>query len=146
MIEQDVGLLTAIVSESEWWGSAADPEDILQDGNAFVVEVDGEMAGWLGFDEELHPEYKFASLDIILAPSFQARGLGREALRLVIDWLVAHRGHRRFTIDPAVANSRAIKAYEKVGFKPVGVMRKYELGTDGEWHDNLLMDLLSEEL
>jgi aminoglycoside 6'-N-acetyltransferase len=50
------------------------------------------------------------------------------------------------TIDPAAANTRAIAAYAKVGFRPVGVMRKYERGPDGTWHDGLLMDLLREEL
>ena len=38
----------------------------------------------------------------------------------------------------------AIRAYEKVGFKPVGVMRRSErdVGGDG-WHDSLLMELLA---
>jgi aminoglycoside 6'-N-acetyltransferase len=49
-------------------------------------------------------------------------------------------------IDPAASNERAIKAYERVGFKPVGVMRSYERGPDGTFHDGLLMDLLAEEL
>jgi L-amino acid N-acyltransferase YncA len=40
----------------------------------------------------------------------------------------------------------AIRAYEKVGFRRVGVMRSYERGPDGSWHDNLLMDLLAGEL
>src|SRR5205807_1641697 len=48
--------------------------------------------------------------------------------------------------DPAAHNSRAIKAYERVGFKPVGFMRQYERGPAGEWHDGLLMDMLADEL
>jgi aminoglycoside 6'-N-acetyltransferase len=28
----------------------------------------------------------------------------------------------------------------------VGVMRCYERGTDGKWHDGLLLDLLPEDL
>jgi aminoglycoside 6'-N-acetyltransferase len=39
----------------------------------------------------------------------------------------------------------AIRAYEKAGFRPVGVMRSYERGPDGTWHDGLLMELLAEE-
>ena len=35
---------------------------------------------------------------------------------------------------------------EKVGFKPVGIMRSYERGMDGTFHDGLLMDLLAHEL
>ena len=52
----------------------------------------------------------------------------------------------RIDIDPHEDNARAIRAYEKVGFKPVGIRRRYERGDDGTWHDNLLMDLVPEEL
>ncbi|GAA4297166.1 hypothetical protein GCM10023178_00160 [Actinomadura luteofluorescens] len=42
--------------------------------------------------------------------------------------------------------SNAIRSYEKVGCRPVGVMRPYERDIDGTWHDLLLTDLLSNEL
>jgi hypothetical protein len=43
-------------------------------------------------------------------------------------------------------NAAAIRAYEKVGFRAVGVMRQYERDVDGGgWHDGLLMELLAEE-
>ena len=48
---------------------------------------------------------------------------------------------------PAAANAAAIRAYEKVGFKPVGIMRSYERDQDGHgWHDGLLMELLAEDV
>ena len=43
-------------------------------------------------------------------------------------------------------NAAAIASYAKVGFRPVGVMRQYERGPDGTWHDGLLMDLLEPDL
>jgi aminoglycoside 6'-N-acetyltransferase len=49
-------------------------------------------------------------------------------------------------IDPAVENEQAIRCYEHVGFRRVGVMRRYERGADGMWHDNLLLDLLADEI
>ncbi len=67
-------------------------------------------------------------------------------MRTVARWLLEVRGHHRITIDPAAANVHAIRAYAKVGFRPVGVMREYERGPDGTWHDGLLMDLLRGEL
>ena len=106
----------------------------------------GELAGWVGFNEETEPDYRHASLDIALAPPYQDHGLGPEALRTAIGWLAEERGHHRFTIDPALENEHAIRAYSKVGFRPVGTLRRYERGADGEWHDALLMDLLAEEL
>ena len=49
-------------------------------------------------------------------------------------------------LEPGAANERAIRAYERVGFRPVGVMRAYERGPDGTWHDGLLMDMLRSDL
>ena len=49
-------------------------------------------------------------------------------------------------IDPAAGNAAAIRCYGKVGFRPVGLMREYERGADGTWHDGLLMDILAREL
>ena len=121
-------------------------EDLRSDGCAFAIEVDGALAGWLGFAEEEEPDYHQASVDIFLAPEYQGGGAGRDALRLIARWLIDERGHHRITIDPACHNERAIRAYSAVGFRPVGVMRRYERGWDGRWHDNLLMDILAEEL
>ena len=68
-------------------------------------------------------------------------------MRTLGRWLVAERGHHRLTIDPAAANDAAIRAYEKVGFKRVGVLREYERDPrTGAWRDGLLMDLLASDL
>jgi len=54
---------------------------------------------------------------------------------------------RKVTLRPGrPANEPAIRCYAKVGFRPVGVMRQYERGGDGRFHDGMLMDLLREEL
>jgi aminoglycoside 6'-N-acetyltransferase len=153
LTDEDVERLVAIVAAPgvrEWWGMPDPPErervGLRNDGAAFAVEVEADLAGWIGFNEELEPDYRHAALDIALAPPYQDRGLGPEALRTAIGWLAEERGHHRFTIDPALENERAIRAYAKVGFSPVGIMRRSERGADGEWHDALLMDLLADEL
>jgi aminoglycoside 6'-N-acetyltransferase len=148
--DDDVGPLAAILREPEvarWWGDYDDPRarDELTTEAGWAIEVDGAVAGWLSVSEETEPDYRHAGFDIFLGAAFQGRGLGREALELALRHL-AGRSHHRFTIDPAVANERAIRSYAAVGFRPVGVMRAYERGRDGAWHDNLLMDLLAEEL
>ncbi len=104
------------------------------------------MIGCLQWYEETDPEYLHAGLDIFLITDRQGRGLGPEALRLAGRYLFTVRGHHRLVIDPRADNHRAIRAYERVGFRRVGVMRRYERGPDGAWHDGLLMDMLSDEL
>jgi aminoglycoside 6'-N-acetyltransferase len=151
--EGEVDELVAILTRPgvrEWWGPLDDiqytREGLVNDGAAFSIEVDGALAGWLGYNEEADPDHRYAGLDIFLAPEYHGQRLGPAALRLAAQWLFGQRGHHRLTIDPACENVRAIRAYRAIGFRPVGVMRRYERGADGRWHDNLLMDLLREEL
>ena len=112
----------------------------------WAIEVDGELAGSIQAAEEEDEDYRHAGIDIILSSRFQNRGLGTDAVRTLAHYLMEVRGHFRLTIDPATSNARAIRAYEKVGFKRVGVMRQYERGADGTYHDGLLMDLVKGEL
>lgn len=131
------------------WGEV-DVEDVRAtfiDADAgFVIEVEGEVAGGVEYSEEEEPMYRHANMDLFLTTSRQGQGLGPETLRVLARHLFDDRGHHRLTIDPAVENDRAIRAYERVGFRRVGVMRRYERGLDGTWHDSLLMDLLRDEL
>ena len=150
--EADLEPLAEIIREpsvAAWWGESEEPErlreNLLMEGAAWAIEVDGELAGWLGFTEETEPEYRHVGLDISLSERFQGQGLGPDALRKAIRWFATERGHHRFTIDPNAGNEPAIRAYSAVGFKPIGTMRRAEL-VDGEWTDGLLMDLLIEEL
>jgi aminoglycoside 6'-N-acetyltransferase len=135
---------------ARWWGAFdADRirDELLEtpETTAFAIEVDGGFAGVVTYSEELDPDYRHAGIDIFLAEAYQDRGYGSEAIRVLARHLFRERGHHRLTIDPALANERAIRAYERVGFRRVGVMRANERGADGTWHDGLLMDLLAPE-
>ena len=151
LAERDAAELRRIHSLPEvarWWGQPPegfplhdDPETTRQ-----AIEVDGQLAGLIDFWEEQTPRYRHATIDLFLDPAFHGRELGSEAVRRVARELIEQRGHHRITIDPAVANTTAIRSYERVGFRPVGVMRRYERSADGTWHDGLLMDLLHDEL
>lgn len=89
--------------------------------------------------------YRHAGIDLFLTTPCQGEGLGTEAIRVLARHLFEERGHHRLTIDPAAENAGAIRAYERVGFRVVGIMRRYERGPDGVWRDGLLMDMLEEE-
>jgi aminoglycoside 6'-N-acetyltransferase len=149
--EDDVDRLTEILTApgvAEWW-VGYDRERVareLLDGHWFAVEYEGRTIGTVGYWEENEPDYRYAGIDISLDPASHGRGLGADAVRTMARWLFEARGHHRITIDPAATNTRAIRCYERVGFRRVGVLRRYERLPDGSFRDGLLMDLLPEEL
>ena len=153
--EADILALAAIRRAPEvyaWWRGGQDLERELRDDLAddeseiFVISYEHRVVGAIQWSAETDPDYRHASIDIYLDPSVHGRGLGTDAVRTLARHLLTEGGHHRITIDPAAANQAAIRSYAKVGFKPVGVMRRYERDVDGGWHDNLLMDLLAEDL
>jgi aminoglycoside 6'-N-acetyltransferase len=132
---------------AHWWDAPDEGFPFMDDPDStrLVIEVDGAVAGMIQYTEELEPKYEHASIDLFLDPAVHNQGHGTEAVRRVVRMLVEERGHHRITIDPAAANTAAIRAYEKAGFQPVGVMRAYERDADGSgWHDGLLMELVVE--
>ena len=151
---EDAPRLAEIAAEPEiayWWlglteddlREMAGPEE---DAMVFVIEEGGEVVGLVEAGEENEPDYRHASIDIFVTAARRGQGLGADAIRTLARHLFEDRGHHRITIDPAATNERAIRVYERVGFKRVGIMRNYERGVDGEWHDGLLLDLLRDEL
>jgi aminoglycoside 6'-N-acetyltransferase len=148
--EGDAAELLRIHSTPEvvrWWGEPEPGFPMSDDPEStrFSIVVDGRIVGLIEYWEELTARYRHATIDVFLDAAVHGRGLGTEAVRRVVRHLIEH-GHHRITIDPASDNAVAIRAYEKVGFRPVGVLRCYERDGSGDgWHDGLLMDLLAGE-
>jgi aminoglycoside 6'-N-acetyltransferase len=146
----DAPRLASIRAESEVerrWGVLEDGEmdEFVAEAKTFVVEVDGEVVGAAQYDEVEDPMYRSANIDLYLTTPRHGQGLGSEAVTVLARYLIEERGHHRLTIDPAADNAAAIRAYEKVGFRRVGVMRSYERGPDGTYHDGLQMELHSDD-
>jgi aminoglycoside 6'-N-acetyltransferase len=155
VVPADAAGLTAILATPEvarWWPAydraRVDAEYLVAEEDVIVwaILLDDRLVGLIQASEENEPEFRHASIDLFLDPGVQGQGLGPDAIRAVARHLIEDRGHHRFTIDPAADNGHAIRAYEKVGFRPVGRLRRYQRFPDGSWRDGLLMELLAEEL
>jgi aminoglycoside 6'-N-acetyltransferase len=147
--ERDVAPLVAFAGEPEvarWWPRVDDAYLRAHLADAFAIEHEGELVGYAEVWEELDPEYRHAGIDLFLGSAHQGRGLGGDAVLVLARHLVHDRGHHRLVIDPAAENERAIRCYERVGFRRIGVQRRSELAGNGTWRDGLLMDMLAEEL
>ena len=131
------------IAHAELAGKAAGEDD---GAVGLTIERDGRAVGMIQYHEETTPDFRHAGIDIFLAGECHGQGLGADAVRTLARHLFEERGHHRVTIDPAAANERAIRCYERVGFRRVGIMRRYWRDAAGEWRDGLLLDLLAGEL
>jgi aminoglycoside 6'-N-acetyltransferase len=141
----DAATLRAIRQQPEvhaWWGRLEDdfPQADEPASFRFAILLDGELVGMAQFSEESEPDYRHAEIDLFLDPRVRGRGLGPDAVRALADHLVAERGHHRIVIGAAVDNRAAVRAYEKAGFRPVGVTERSWRDPDGRWRDELLME------
>lgn len=118
-----------------------------QDGSSVgfsVVKADsedlvGHVALW-----GASPQTRCATLGIILGPEHTARGLGTDALRVLVRYGFTEMGLHRIQLGVFGFNSRAIAAYRKVGFREEG-RRREAIFHDGRFHDEVLMGLLEND-
>lgn len=153
VVEADLPELVSQVGHPDvaaWWGRYTEEElrEELSEApvTAWAIELEGAMAGLIYATEERDPDYRSVEVDLFVSAEHLGRGLGAEALRLVLREMFERRGHHRAIIVPAAENERAIRSYEGVGFKRVGVLRQADRAPDGRWRDALVMDMLAAEL
>jgi aminoglycoside 6'-N-acetyltransferase len=131
---------------SEWWYPQP-PEWPLEESpndTLLTVRVDDTIVGFVHIEEIPNEYFRKASMDLFLHPNYIGKGLGADTIRTVTNYLTNDRGHHRITIDPATDNHRAIRCYENVGFRKVGVMEAYWRDHNtGELRDGLLMELVA---
>jgi aminoglycoside 6'-N-acetyltransferase len=131
-----------------WWPPPSDgfPFDYGPEDTRLVVTVEGQVAGMIQFAEEADPDSRHADIDIFLGPAHQGQGLGTNAVSTLVRHLLDERGHHRVTLSTDVENAVAIRCYEKVGFRRVGVLEASGRNPrTGEWRDELLMELVVEQ-
>jgi len=111
----------------------------------FVIEVDGERAGTVGFTC-VNERHRIAEIGrFALEPRFRGRGLGDEAARIFQRLLLVGLGFHRIELQIYAFNGRAIAHAERSGFVREGVRRKAYF-RDGEWQDAVLFALVREDL
>lgn len=72
-------------------------------------------------------------------------GYGTDALRTACHYGFNTMRLHSIELTVVEANTRAIRSYEKLGFQTDGRLRQ-SFFRDGEWHDELLMCVLKDEL
>jgi RimJ/RimL family protein N-acetyltransferase len=110
-----------------------------------IIEVDGERAGAMAFDE-LSEANRIASLGgLAVHPGFRGRGIADEAARIFQRYLIFELGFHRLELACYGFNERAIRHSERAGFVREGVKRR-AYRRHGEWQDAVQFALLREDI
>jgi len=75
---------------------------------------------------------------------YWGKGYGGEALKLLLDYVFLEMNLYRVSLRVFSFNEKAIKLYERLGFKQEGISRQF-LFREGKWHDLVHMGILQQE-
>jgi len=101
--------------------------------------------GYVALD--VHPEmthHRSCTLAIIVAPAFQNRGYGTEAIEWALDWAFRYGNAHAVRLGVFSYNVGAVRLYERLGFVREGCRRE-AVWFDRAWHDSLLYGMLESE-
>ena len=108
-------------------------------GYGQVYRLSGEL-----FDEYDYPNnghIAFAMDQFVGEPEYWSRGIGTTFLKLMADYLKEQKAAEIILLDPHKNNHRAVRAYEKAGFKIVKSLPEHEM-FEGRKEDCWLMELV----
>jgi RimJ/RimL family protein N-acetyltransferase len=148
MTDDDVEPYMAVVRPRDREGMLAEIERSQaepQEFGRFVIEVDGERAGLMGF-EIANRRSRIANLgSLAVHPDFRGRRLADEAAQLFQRHLILDLGFHRLQLEIYGFNERAQRHAERAGFIREGARRKAYWRND-EWVDGVIYGLVREDL
>ncbi|WP_399457241.1 GNAT family N-acetyltransferase [Virgibacillus dokdonensis] len=113
---------------------------------SYIIE-DKETDKAIGITSLIHIDQKNRNAECIIdigEKDYWGRGVGKEALKLLLDYAFLELNFHRVSLRVFSFNERAIQLYRKLGFKQEGVSRQ-ALFRNGNWHDMIHMAILQQE-
>lgn len=114
-----------------------------------IVNFDGVDIGYIQYyqlDDVTRINYGYEDNEIIYGTdqfigetAYWNKGIGKLLVKSMIEYLVGQRNADKVVMDPQTWNERAIKCYEKCGFKKVKILPKNEFH-EGEYRDCWLVE------
>jgi len=116
-------------------------EDIVL---SIVAKKGDRLIGNIGL-HQINRVTRCAMLGIAIADlKMTSKGLGTEAMRLMLDYGFRTLNLHRIELFVHGFNTRAQKAYQRIGFVEEGRKRE-ALYTEGKYHDEIIMAILKDE-
>jgi RimJ/RimL family protein N-acetyltransferase len=146
--DADVRPFLGVRTADEREGLAAEIERSEREPGSFgrfVIEVDGEPAGSMGFHVASEPNRVARFERLAVHPRFRGRKVADEAARGFQRHVLLELGFHRLEMEIYGFNERAQAHAARVGWVKEGVKRRAYL-RDGNWEDGVMYALLREDL
>lgn len=113
-------------------------------GRCFAIEVEGKPIGTINYNK-IDRENRKVEIDIVIGEKENwSQGYSTDALKTFITYLFKGFCLNRIWLAPYAFNNRAIRAYEKAGFKKEGILRE-NVFINGKFVDSVVMSVLRKE-
>ena len=109
----------------------------------FAVTLKGKFIGVCGY-ADYHAQNGTCLIFIMLGPAHCGKGLGTDALSVLLDLLFIELNMRKVQLGVFAENKRAITCYKKLGFVEEGLFKE-QFYRDGKYHDDLEMALFKKD-
>ena len=134
------GILITIAGEKKYLEENYSPEATF----VIVTIKDNKMIGTVSL-EKIDNINRTATLGIFIGDKdYRDKGYGTESIKLILEYGFKYMNLNNIKLDLMEFNNRALKCYEKCGFKEYGRRRKCEF-INGKYYDSISMDILAEE-
>ena len=126
------------------WDEPRQREEIALPSSRYLLSREsGEADGFVLFQGLNDPNLRVHLKRTAVADA--GRGLGTRLLSASIDWLFTATDANRLDLEVFVDNTRARRAYEKLGFLTEGVLRDWIRMSNGTFRTMVMMSLLRRE-
>lgn len=113
-------------------------------GLAFVIEVEGELAGQINVANILYGSVSSASIGYWIGKDFAGRGAMPIAVALTIDHLFDELHLHRVEIDIRPENDASLRVVQKLQLREEGIKERF-IHIDGQWRDHRIFAITAEE-
>lgn len=142
LLAPGIPYLNTLEDERKWVENLSASNDIY----SFAIETlgDEKYVGGCGLNS-IDWKNSVAVVGIFIGDkNYWGKGYGTDAMKVLIKFIFEQMNVHKIKLNVYSFNERAIKSYEKCGFKVEGVLRQ-EIFRDGRYYDEIIMGLLKEE-
>lgn len=142
LLNPGIPFLYTYEDEEKWYENLSASKDTYN----FAIETleDKKYIGGCGINE-VDWKNSYVVVGIFIGDKdYLGKGYGTDAMKVLMHFVFEQMNIHKIKLNVFSFNKRAIKSYEKCGFKVEGILRD-ELFVDGKYHDEVSMGILREE-